>query len=80
MIKKHVVPMWLIHDTLFHYSNAERAKKLEDGKDMARLVHVGVDNDYFINMWQPSEWFDAWIFNNAADAIKEVEEYNKNIL
>lgn len=80
MAKKRVVPMWLIHDTLFHYSDEERAKRLEDGKDSTRLVYVGVDTEYFIGTWQPSERFDAWIFKSEAEAIKEVEEFNKNII
>lgn len=77
LVKKRVAPMWLIHDTLFHYSDYERAKRLEDGKDTVKQVWVGVDVDYFIGTWQKADDFKGWIFDSEEEAIKEVEEWNR---
>lgn len=75
--QKCVKPMWLIHDTLFHFSDEQRAKRLEDGKDRVKLVYVGVDSDYFVGTRQPASHFSGWIFDSEEEAQKEVEDYNR---
>ena len=73
---KCVVPMWLIHDALYHYSDKQRADSQADGKDEAYLVYVGVDADYFIGTWQFADQFEGWIFEDKSIAESEVEKYN----
>lgn len=68
--------MWLIHDYLF--LDREKAKELEDGKDVARKVFVGVDEDidYDLN-GDSTEVFGSWIFTNEKECRSEVDEFNE---
>lgn len=76
-MKKYVQKMWCIHDVLF--LDKEKAEELEDGKDIARQVFVGIDEntDYDLN-GESSEFFGSWIFTNEKECLSEVDEFNNN--
>lgn len=75
---KHVKPMWLIKNALYHYSDKVRAESIADEKDEVRLVYVGVDNDDFIGTWQLAEKYKGWIFEDENEAERAVEAYNQD--
>lgn len=76
-MKKRVVEMWLIHDVLF--TKKKSAVAVEDGKDTAKRVYVGVDvNLTDLEDGESSNYYGSWIFDKKAEADSEVKEYNDN--
>ncbi|NEU30588.1 hypothetical protein GN156_07290 [bacterium LRH843] len=74
-MKKYVQKMWRIHDVLF--LKKEDAEKVEDGKEIAKQVFVGIDinTEYDLN-GESAEYFGSWIFTDEREAQKEVDEFN----
>jgi hypothetical protein len=77
---KRVVEMWRIHEVLF--LNKEKAQEVEDGKEIARNVYVGVDvsvlEDEEINIdGESMDFFGDWVFTEKHEAERQVNEFNK---
>lgn len=78
MFKKYIQKMWLIHDVLFF--DLEKAQEVEDGKDVAKAVFVGI-NDDGIELPRDgisAEYFGSWIYRDEEMLKKEIEEYNRD--
>lgn len=76
MQKKVIQKMWLIHDALFF--DHEKAKECEDGKDVAKVVYVGVDEG--VELQQdgiPASYVGSWIYYDREKLEEEIKEYNK---
>lgn len=76
-MKKYVQRMWRIHDVLF--SDKEKAKEVEDGKEVVKQVFVGIDEDtaYDLN-GENIDFFGSWVFTDEKEAQKEVDEFNND--
>lgn len=84
-IKKKVVKMFRIHDTLF--MSPEKAQVAEDGKETIKQVYVGVDEDVEPMLHQPCgihgdiffshDYFGSWVFSSREEAEEQVNQYNE---
>ena len=74
-MKKYVQKMWRIHEVLF--LDKEKAEEVEDGKEIAKPVFVGIDEDAEFDLnGESMEFFGSWIFTDEKEAQSEVDEFN----
>lgn len=76
-MRKYVQRMWRIHDVLF--LDKERAKEVEDGKEVIKEVFVGIDENTIYDLnGESADFFGSWIFSNEKEAQQEVNEFNND--
>lgn len=76
-MKKYAQKMYLIHNVLFFCK--EKAKKVEDGKEVIEEVFVGIDDDgiELDRNGISDDYFGSWIYRKEEDLLKELENYNQ---
>lgn len=78
MEKKYVQKMWRIHDVLFF--DQEKAEAVEDGKEVAKPVFVGISDDG-IELSRDGislEYFGSWVYTDEEILKQEIEEFNRD--
>lgn len=77
-MKKQLKIALMIHDTIFPIESIDIAKQYEDGKDVVKVVYVGINENETIDAnGENANNYNGWIFDDAIDAINEINEYNK---